>query len=91
MDRFAGPKDEEKKDHLSQKCGADTGSMFCSDGAEMPSRRDDWKLRWLNVKLQMDSTSSDKGPRAKAKEACELRQELTEHLGTEERQFKPQP
>ena len=46
--------------------GADTGGMVCLDGAEMPSRRDDWKLRLLSVKLQVDSTSSDKVRRTSA-------------------------
>ena len=64
MDRIASSKDKEKEEHLSQRCGADKDGMICLDGAEMASRKDYWKLRGLNVKLQVDSTPSDKVPRA---------------------------
>ena len=46
-------------EHQPQRYGAGTGGKTCSDGAEMPSKRNDWKLRLLNVKLQVDSTSPD--------------------------------
>ena len=44
VDRIASSKDEEKEEYLSLSCGADTGSMTCSDGAQISSREDDWKL-----------------------------------------------